>query len=396
MAVVFSSIRPRGFLSFPPDSHPIELRDLNVLIGPNSSGKSNLVEALDVLRAAPGDLPYPIRQGGGVQDWLWRGAGNRVADRCSLEVVIGPDLVALMKPPAAVRYRLDFGKQGTHFVVLDERIENAEIRAGAVKPYFYFGYENAGPTLNIHNGKRVLRREDINSTQSILSQRKDPETYPELSRLSNLLQSISIYRSWSFGPNAPIRRPCAANEPADRLNEAMDNLPVRIMAMKQDDDARAMLLDVVRRVSDGFTDFDIVLVPGGALQVVIVDGDRRFSAHRLSDGTMRMLALAAILIHPKPNSVLVIEEPELGLHPDLMPTVRDLLLHAAERAQVIVTTHSTVLADAFTHHPEAVCVVEREEGSTITRRLSARDLEAGGADGLGWQWMSGAFGGTRW
>lgn len=396
MAVVFSSITPRGFLSFPTDATPIELRDLNVLIGPNGSGKSNLVEALDVLRAAPGDLPYPIRQGGGVGDWLWRGHHNAKADRCSLEVVIRSGLVARAKnDPPAVRYRLDFGEQGNHFVVLDERLENAEPAPGAARPYFYFGYENAGPTLNLAKGPRVLRREDVNTTQSVLSQRKDPETYPELSRLSNVLGSIRIYRSWMFGPNSPIRRPCMASEPGDRLNEAMDNLPVRIMTMKEDDEARKWLLHVVRSLSDGFTEFDISLV-AGVLQLVIVDGGRRFSAHRLSDGTMRMLALAAILIDPQPDSVLVIEEPELGLHPDMMPTVRDLLLHAAERAQVIVTTHSTVLADAFTQHPEAVCVVEREEGATTFRRLSTADLRPGGEEGLGWQWMSGVFGGTRW
>jgi predicted ATPase len=62
-----------GFLSFGADTATIELRPLNVLIGPNGAGKSNFVEALSVLRAVPRDLPLPIREGGGVRDWLWQG-----------------------------------------------------------------------------------------------------------------------------------------------------------------------------------------------------------------------------------------------------------------------------------------------------------------------------------
>jgi predicted ATPase len=397
MARTIRSLHLDGFLSFGPESEPVVLSDLNVLIGPNGSGKSNLVDAFDVLRAAPGDLPVPIRHGGGVHDWTWKGPEGSEADRCTLEVTFGPGVIVPSRPSApAVRYRLVFGAEGDRFTVLDERIENERPEGDAPKPYFYFGYENGVPMLNQAAGRRRLRREDIDPTQSILSQRKDPDTYPELTRVADTLRSISMYRSWSFGPHAPIRRASIPGERADRLNESLDNLPVRIGALKAKPQNKRRLLELMAAVSDGFCDVEVV-PEGGLLQLYLTEGERNFPARRLSDGTLRILCLGAILLDPPQDSIIVIEEPELGLHPDLMPVVRDLLLEAARKAQIVVTTHSTVLADAFTDHAECVLICEKHDGQTHIRRLSQPDIDRWKADdGLGSLWMSGRLGGTRW
>ena len=95
--------------------------------------------------------------------------------------------------------------------------------------------------------------------------------------------------------------------------------------------------------------------------------------------------------------MIVIEEPELGLHPDLLPTLSDLLLAASERSQLIVTTHSDVLVDALTETPESIVVCEKHDGQTEMRRLD----EAGLAKWLenyrlGELWTSGELGGNRW
>lgn len=150
-----------------------------------------------MLRAVPKDLPLPIRQGGGVKDWLWRD-GKAGATEARLEVLLAEEHVA----SPAIRYRLVFGAEGGSFTVLDERVENELPRPGTAKPYFYFGYENGRPMLNFQQGSRVLQRADIDPTQSILSQRRDPEAYPELTRLADLLRGILIYRNWQFGPDS--------------------------------------------------------------------------------------------------------------------------------------------------------------------------------------------------
>lgn len=175
---LLKSITLEGFLSYGPEAVTIPLAPLNVLIGPNGSGKSNLVEALSVLRAVPKDLPLPIRQGGGVKDWLWR-ANHTGAASARLEILFAEGKVASSAPgKPAVRYRLVFGAEGGSFTVLDERVENEKPERWNRKPYFYFGYENGRPMLNVQKEPRELQRADIDPTQSILSQRRDPEAYP--------------------------------------------------------------------------------------------------------------------------------------------------------------------------------------------------------------------------
>jgi predicted ATPase len=125
----------------------------------------------------------------------------------------------------------------------------------------------------------------------------------------------------------------------------------------------------------------------------------RFSipATRLSDGTLRYLCLLSILCHPKPPTLVCLEEPELGLHPDVLPTLAELLKEASERSQIIVTTHSDVLVDALTDQPETVLVAERSATGTTLTRLDAEKLRPWLEKyRLGQLWTRGEIGGTRW
>ncbi len=115
-APFIKSLIMKGFLSYGPNAVEVPLGPLNVLIGPNGSGKSNLVEAISVLRAVPKDLPLPIRKGGSVRDWLWKGTTE--ANFARLEIIVAKEWVA---PGNAVHYRLDFGAEGDSFTVLEER-----------------------------------------------------------------------------------------------------------------------------------------------------------------------------------------------------------------------------------------------------------------------------------
>jgi len=384
-----------GFLSFGAEAATVELRPLNVLIGPNGAGKSNFVEAFAVLRAAPRDLPLPIRQGGGVRDWLWKGETPTAS--AQLEIERAPGLVEQPghRTPA-LRYRLRFGAQGDSFVVLDERLENAGPDQGRVKPYFYFGYEQGHATLNVKDVRRQLRREEIDPTQSILSQRRDPDTYPELSALADELGKLRIYRNWSFGPDAPIRASCRADVRTDALSETFDNLPARLAVLRRDFGVKRRLRELLADLAPGFDDIDIV-PEGGQLQLYLSDGPRSTPARRLSDGTLRFLALLAILLDPAPPPLVVIEEPELGLHPDTLPIIRDLLLEASTRMQLVVTTHSTTLVDGFTDHPEAIVVCDRIDGVTQMRRLDAAKMAMWREHGsLAQLWVDGLIGGKRW
>jgi predicted ATPase len=435
------SIALEGFLSFAIDTPEIPLTALNVIVGPNGSGKSNLVEAVSVLRAVPRDLPLPIRQGGGVRDWLWRGDSASAVDNPSstsesrsdahgsglsnglragvraarIELVLSEGHIARYQGgDPAVRYRLVFGAEGDSFVVLDERLENAEAAPGESKPYFYFGYEAGRPMLNVQeaggtassqrgaartpqaSGRRELRKEDIDKTQSILSQRRDPDAYPELTRLADVLARIRIYRSWQFGPEAGVRVACSPGVRTDHLSEQFDNLPARLAALKRSPEVKRRLVDLVRELAPNFEDFEVI-PEGGTLNLYLMERNSSMPARRLSDGTLRYLCLLAILVDPEPPPLMVIEEPELGLHPDILPILRDLMVDASKRSQLIVTTHSTQLVDAMTAYADSVLICEKKNSGSSITRLSQAEVERWKEYGsLGDLWMAGHLGGTRW
>ena len=107
--------------------------------------------------------------------------------------------------------------------------------------------------------------------------------------------------------------------------------------------------------------------------------------------------MLAILLDPEPPRFLGIEEPELGLHPDMLPKLADLLVDASSRCQLLVTTHSDILVDALSERPESVVVCEKHDGQTSMRRLDRSDLKVWLEKySLGELWTSGDLGGVRW
>ena len=385
--MLLKSLKLSGLLSFAPDSPATELGPLNLIIGPNASGKSNFIEAVGLLRATPQNLGAALREGGVVQDWLWKG-----------EKGVRGELDALLtdNKAASLRHRLVLAEAGQSLELVDERIEGTEIRAGKNKPYLYFGNENGRLMLNVKHEKRFLRHEDLDPQQSVLSQRKDPDQYPELSFLGDAYQRVRLYRDWRMGRDAPPRRPQDASLPNDYLMEDARNLGMVLSSLRLNVPAKKALVEGLKQAFEGITDFS-VKIEGGTVQVFLEEERWLIPATRLSDGTVRWLALLSVLLHPTPPPLVCIEEPEIGLHPDLMPTLARLLKQASERMQIIVTTHSEALINAFSDAPEAVLVCERVDGGTTLKRLEKEALsEWLKMYSLGELWSKGELGGTRW
>lgn len=118
-------------------------------------------------------------------------------------------------------------------------------------------------------------------------------------------------------------------------------------------------------------------------------------ATRVSDGTIRFAAVLATLLAPSAPSILCIEEPELGLHPDAAAAFAEVLVETSERTQVVVTTHSEALIAVLTDHPEALVVCERREETTSLRRLEPGEVEEWMDEyTLGDLWRMGQLGGN--
>ncbi|MBI3582069.1 MAG: AAA family ATPase [Nitrospinae bacterium] len=243
---------------------------------------------------------------------------------------------------------------------------------------------------------RTLTREKIALDQSILSQRKDPDQYPEITYLGNKYSEIKLYREWNLGRYTPPRLPQKPDLPGDFLLEDASNLGLVLNDLEHK--RRTILLHHLKRFNELISDFSIK-IHGGTIQVFIHEEGlaQPIPATRLSDGTLSFLSLLSILCHPTPPPLICIEEPEIGMHPDIIPLIGELLIKASEITQLIVTTHSDILIDYFSETPEAVVVCEKENSSTIMKRLDANTLASWLKKyKLGQLYLKGEIGGTRW
>src|SRR6266508_738114 len=378
----------QNILSFGEVPTSIDLRPLNVLIGPNASGKSNLLEAIDVLRSTSSDISATLRVGGGVSEWIWKAAERKTA---MLAVVTEyPDAHGRLE------YRLSFTETAKHLLITEERIDKTAQNSSADDLIYSYQKGSAKLLVRYGHSRSTTSPRNIDSSQSIFAQRKDPEQYPELTYLGALFGSFRLYRDWSFRRGTPPRAPQPADLENDYLAEDASNLGLILNRLRKNYRTKRRMQELLRKFYDRAEDVD-VLIEGGTVQVFVQEKDYSIAAPRISDGTLRWICLLAVLLHPSPPSLLCFEEPEIGLHPDMISTLAELLQEASGKTQVVVTTHSDVLVDALSGEPENIIVCEKEEGSTSLRRLERKQLgEWLQTYSLGHLWRRGDLGGNRW
>jgi predicted ATPase len=399
MSVFVETLRLNNFLSFAPGTEAFELLPLNVLIGPNGSGKSNLIEAFELLHATPTGFAAAIRDGGGAPEWIWKGESN--GDQTAT-------IEAILKgaTPGDLRYRLNFQPDPHQRVeVVDEAIEEKEPRRkGEQDVFFYYRFGSGRPVINVRNTEkssrtgyapRHLERQSLSPHESVLSQRKDPDLYPELTWVGRQFERIQTFREWSFGRYTGLRQPQPADLPSDELLPDARNLGLILNELAHRD-VGPQVNEYLRHFFPRYERLS-TRIQGGTVQFYL--HERNFKtpipATRLSDGTIRFLTLLAILLSPTPPPLACIEEPELGLHPDALSLLAELLVQASKRMQLVVTTHSDALISALTEHAESVVVCERVNGATQLRRVESERLQTWLKDyRLGEIWRIGEIGGN--
>jgi predicted ATPase len=354
------TIHPRGVLSFAPDSEPLPLTPLNVLIGPNASGKSNLIEIFELLRALPTDLTEVIRDGGGIGEWLWKGEGKSARATVSVELQV--------RGAGPLLYRLGFVAAGPALEILAEVVEQDS------DTYYRFDAGHRATIVRNIDGRTEKWEFDADIQQSVLSQRKDPDLYPEVAAIGRSFARILTFREWSFGRYVPLRQPQPADLPNDVVLPDARNLGLMLNAIEQSD-VWSRLNAALRRFLPRFKRLT-THVQGGTIQIFLHEDGLRtpVPATRLSDGTIRFITLLAILLRPGVSPLICLEEPELGLHPDALTLVAELLVEAAQRTQIIVTTQSDVLVSALSEQADSVVVCDNLDGASRFRRLEAEKL----------------------
>lgn len=395
---LLKSICLKNILSFNQEGIELELRNLNVLIGTNGSGKSNFIEAISLLQTAPTYLASVVRDRGGITTWLHK--NGDYGDKLIASVEVITSIASEHRNSnIPIRHKISFTESNHRFELVDEVIEDSQkTNLRAQQPFFYYRFQNNRPVIVAKIGKskeRHLERDSIDPEQSILSQRKDPDLYPEIAKLSRAYEQIRVYREWTFGRYSRPREPQRADMRNDFLEENCQNLALILNKIDKYPPIKNKILYHLKMLYPRFSDYSVVIDAGNA-QIFFMENNISIPATRLSDGTLRYLSLLVALYNPYSTNLICIEEPELGLHPDILPTLAEIFKEVSQEKQLIITTHSEILIDALSDTPESVIVCENNEGYTTLKRLSQDNLKEWLKEySLGELWSKGELGGNR-
>ena len=376
------SLRLQNILSFR-ELPPVKLEQLNILIGPHGSGKSNFLDCLDIFHSLPSNLNGFLVSHGGPEAWIWKGkaAGESIARlECQFQLAKDP-----------LEYGIAFDTGAGVLVIQREWLAPAKKSKQVVAPYL----SRFAGKIEIR-GRAVGDGATIARTESVLTAYRDPLDKTPITPTARAFSDIRVYRSFDTNPNGSLRTGVSAAASKYPLEGSGSNLALVLQQM----DFHGSLPRVrhyLNQFSGRFQEIKINLEGGRAQLYVEERALGKVSATRLSDGTLKFLCLMALLFDHDPPRLLCIDEPESGLHPDAIKLVADALREASSRTQIVVTTHSDALVDWFTDEPESVVVCERDfdEGTRLSRLSSVRLKEWLKDYTLGDLWRRGELGGKQ-
>lgn len=400
---MFDYIEIEGFRSF--KKVALKMPRLAVLIGPNGGGKSNLLDLLTLMtEAGDGKLADGVSKRGGFSSIAFGFEPSReVRIELRLKEALRPSNPAVngTDKKLDVTFRMVTRNFGSGAQVIEELVR----QESALEPSLSADIVSRGPQGAVfrvpgESGGLTDQRIGVDLTELVISQVKNPVKYPAASAVLKELEGWTFYRDIDVGPESPVRQP-ALLRPDIRLLPNGSNLSSVLYAIQQDYPAEwGEILEIAKTA---YPDFVKLTVPaqGGDGKVILRWSERPFeqqgglSANLLSDGTMKLLCLIAILKNPTPPPLICIDEPELGLHPDWIKLVAELLQDAAMRTQVIVATHSPQIVAKL--EPEQLIVVEKQEGQTVMKKFSREDEDSLAKwlkdFNLADLWLAGHFGG---
>ncbi|HXX24881.1 MAG TPA: AAA family ATPase [Terriglobia bacterium] len=397
---MFDYIKIEGFRSF--KKVELEMPRLAVLIGPNGGGKSNFVDLLMLMaEAGRGRFSNGVSKRNGFLNIAFGfDPSQEVRVELRFKEALHPWKVTLDGGDEKLDVRFRVSAQNYGFIA---RITEELVRQESTKrPSLCADMVSRGPAGAVfratNEAGEVVAEEHrgVNFAELVISDVKDPVKYPAASVVLKELEGWTFYRDIDVGPESRVRQPSLIREGIQLLPDGTNLSSVLHEIQQKYPDAWDEILEILKTA---YPDFLKLSVPAGG-----GDGNvhlRWFehpyeklglTANLLSDGTLKLLCLIAILKSPNPPPLICIDEPELGLHPDWIELVAELLQDAAVRTQVIVATHSPHIVAKL--DPDQVIVTEKENGETRLERLSSSDLEKWLRDfNLADLWLAGHIGG---
>ena len=352
----------------------VPLARLNLITGPNGSGKSNLYRALRLLaETAQGGVVNALAREGGLESTFW--AGPEVVSRRmkSGEVAIEGGPRNKVK-----RLRMGFAADDFSYAIalgvsppelsaftLDPQIKHESIWVGpSYRPASEL-VERTGPMIRARTERswQVLAQHTP-MFDSLFDQVGSLQASPEVLRLRESIRGWRFYDHFRTDPDAPVRQPQLGTRTPVLHHDGRD-LAAALQTILEMGDPQALH----SAISDAFPGarLEINALPGGRFAVEFYQEGllRPLSAAELSDGTLRYLLLVAALLTPRPPTLMVLNEPETSLHPDLLPALARLIIRTSLHSQVWVVSHARRLIAALQQDPECNCIVlEKNLGQT--------------------------------
>lgn len=357
----------------------IPLGRLNVITGANASGKSNLYRALRLLaETAQGGVVNALAKEGGLNSTFWAGP-----EQLSRSMLTGKVPIQGTVRQSVVRLKLGFSSDTFGYSIslglpkpsdsafsLDPEIKRECIWNGSAYRPASALMDRTAAIVKVRNGRKWdVIAQHISTFDSVYSQLADPKQTPEITTLRDTIRGWRFYDHFRSDADAPARQPQLGTRTPVMHHDGRD-LAAALQTIREVGDHDA--LD--KAVSDAF--------PGARLRIAVQE-DSRFtlefsqqgllrplSGAELSDGTLRYLLLVAALLTPRPPPLMVLNEPETSLHPDLLPALARLIIRASETTQVWVVSHAPRLIAALEQSEECHSIeLEKELGETRVKGL---------------------------
>jgi predicted ATPase len=368
----------------------VPLGKLNVIKGVNGSGKSNLYKALRLLAdTAGGGIVSSLAREGGLKSTFWAGP-----EKLSRDMRSGRVPVQGTARKEAVRLKLGFSGEDFGYCItmglpapsksefaLDPEIKRECIWSGPVCKPERVLVDRSGSVVRARTEKGwQTLAEGLGLFETIFVQIADPNNAPEVLLLRETIRSWRFYDQLRTDVDAPSRIPKLGTR-TPVLGHDGGDLAAAIQTIIEVGDVDA----VEEAVNFAFpgANLNIATQPDGRFAIEFHQNGllRPLSGAELSDGTLRYLLWLAALLTPRPPSMMVLNEPETSLHPDLLPALSRLILKAAENTQIWVVTHSPALISSLLEHSEARLIeLQKDFGQTDVKGQGLLDRPQ-------WRWV---------
>lgn len=397
----------KDFFSFKGENTIVLGNRVNLLLGINGSGKTSFINALRLLQEGiTGDgIEKLIQAQWGGYTQIANCTGREKPAYIQLTYVFDCNKINAYSHSAnfhaPVYYQITIRPLGETDYYLDERLWTEHEQA-AEKQFVY---------LNFHNGHgRLSRRSrdegilfqdyengDISGHELVLRQISDPNQYLPIHTVRKAIVAMSVYNSFDTGELSKLRR-VAEFSTGTRLWKNGENLTQILNDLRNNHSLDfERIEEVLHKVNPTYKSIEISNITGQAyLSLREKNLDRTIGALHISDGTLRFLLLETIFLNPNRGGLVAIDEPERGLHPDMIRSVAKMIKSAAQESQLIIATHSPHLLNQF--ELDNVLVFEKDEtNATIVKNISESDYSDYEGELLpGQLWLNGELGGKRW